>query len=105
VVPEQRQQDEDRNWHAQQPKQYSSTESHVDLHSLLHLEKSLPQHIKGQKVPSPVSSAADYEVGTGSDCRPLRARNKSVCFAFSARTVLVKKCEPYLTAICTTMEN
>jgi hypothetical protein len=35
VVPEQCHEDDDRNWHAQQPKQYTSTESHVDLRSVL----------------------------------------------------------------------
>jgi hypothetical protein len=31
VVPEQRDQQNDRNWHAEQPKQNASTKSHVDL--------------------------------------------------------------------------
>jgi hypothetical protein len=31
VVPEQRDQQDDRNWHADHPKQNASTESHVDL--------------------------------------------------------------------------
>jgi hypothetical protein len=34
VVPEQRDQQDDRNWHADQPKQNTSTESHVDLQLL-----------------------------------------------------------------------
>src|SRR5580704_12259717 len=35
VVPEQSQQDNNRNWNPQQPKKSASTESHVDLHPLL----------------------------------------------------------------------
>jgi hypothetical protein len=31
MVPEQRDQQNDRNWHADQPKQNTSTETHVDL--------------------------------------------------------------------------
>lgn len=33
-MPEQRQENDDRNWNAQKPKQRTSTKAHTDLHVL-----------------------------------------------------------------------
>jgi hypothetical protein len=57
VMPEQRDQQNDRNWYADQPKQNTSTKSHVDLQLVAAVKMRLECN-RARKVPSSAGYAA-----------------------------------------------